>query len=84
MKPANHGRDEWTHWQDEDNAEVEEGGETRQATWSRVSETAADSSHQSWMSTKQHAAWGPYSHNWGAPTPKELAAPECATDHEWR
>ena len=31
----------------------------RQSTWSRVSETAADSSHQSWKSKEQYTGWGP-------------------------
>ena len=44
MRPANRGRDEWTHWQDEVRAEVSEGGEDS---------PGADTSQQlkSWSST---------------------------------
>ena len=52
MRPANRGRSEWTHWQDQIRAEASEG-ETRHSTWSQVSEPGADTSLQSWESGAQ-------------------------------
>ena len=49
---------EWTHSQDEVRAEVSEGGETRQSTCSRVSETGVDTSHQPWKPKGQYADSG--------------------------
>ena len=66
-------------------AEASEGGETRQSTWSRVSEKAADASLQSSLqSMAQSADWGPYSWAWNPLTANDLAGPDYATNQEWQ
>ena len=82
MRPANRGRSEWTQKQEQVKPAASEESETRQSTWSRVSEIAAESSYQSWRSTGEQIGWRTSQRS--APTTKELGGSDYTTDHEWR